>query len=104
MPKLEIDIPHALAPEEARARIARSTGKIESKYGATCAWVSDRQLTVTRKGFDALLTIEANRVHVGMSLGFLLIPMANAIKTGLGRELAALLADGSGGGSGPSTA
>ena len=92
MPKFDLDIPHVLPPEEAKARIDRATAKIESTYGATCRWTGDRQLTVSRKGFDAHVDIEPDRIHVAVSLAFLLSPMANAIKTGLGRELAGLMA------------
>ena len=91
MPKYDLEIPHALATDEVRTRIEGMTPKIESSYGATCRWATDRQLTVTRKGFDATLTIEDKRVHVAMNLSFLLVPMASAIKSGLGRELTALL-------------
>ena len=91
MPKFEVDIPHTLSPEDARARLDQATAKIETKYGAACKWTSARQLTVSRKGFDALVTIESARVHVEMNLGFLLVPLAPAIRAGLSRELAVLL-------------
>ena len=91
MPKFEVDIPHTLAPDEARKRIDRATAKIESAYGATCRWTGDHQLTVSRKGFDAVVSIEEERVHIDVNLAFLLSPMATAIKTGLTRELSSLL-------------
>ena len=95
MPKFEVDIPHALSPDDAKARLDQATAKIESKYGAACKWTGARQLTVSRKGFDALVTIETARVHVDMNLGFLLVPLAPAIKAGLSKELSTLL-DGTG--------
>jgi len=91
MPKFEVDIPHTLTPDEARKRIDRATAKIESSYGATCRWTEDHQLTVSRKGFDAVVSIEEERVHINVNLAFLLSPMATAIKTGLTRELSSLL-------------
>jgi putative polyhydroxyalkanoate system protein len=91
MPKFEVNIPHTLAPDDVKTRLNGATAKIESAYGATCRWTSDRQLTVTRKGFDALVNIEDARVHVDMTLGFLLVPLAGAIKTGLTKELSSLL-------------
>lgn len=94
MPKFEVDIPHALAPAEVRTRLASATGKIEANYGATCKWTGERQLDVSRKGFDARVTIEDARVHVDMNLGFLLVALAPAIKAGLAKELSSLLADG----------
>ncbi|HEY4186038.1 MAG TPA: polyhydroxyalkanoic acid system family protein [Polyangia bacterium] len=103
MPKFEVDIPHSLPVDEVKTRIGGATSKIESKYGAECKWVGDRQLTVSRKGLDATLTIEPTRVHVDISLGFLLTPMASPIKAGLAKELAGLLAAPSATGSGPAT-
>jgi putative polyhydroxyalkanoate system protein len=104
MPKFDVDIPHSLPLDEVKTRIGSATAKIESKYGAQCKWSSDRQLTVSRKGLDAVLTIEATRVHVELSLGFLLVPMAGPIKSGLAKELAGLLAAPSASSSGGSTA
>jgi putative polyhydroxyalkanoate system protein len=91
MPKFEVDIPHTLPPDEAKARLGGATAKIESTYGAACKWTADRQLTVSRKGFDALVTIEEGRVHVDMKLGFLLVPLAPAIRAGLTKQLSTLL-------------
>ena len=92
MPKYQVDIPHKLLPDEAKARLGGATAKIESAYGAACKWTGDRQLSVSRKGFDALVTIEETRVHVAMTLGFLLVPLAPAIRAGLTKELSTLLA------------
>ena len=91
MPKFQVDIPHSLPLDDVKTRLSGATGKIESAYGATCTWTGDRQLTVARKGFDAVVNIEAERVHVDMNLGFLLVPMAGAIKSGLAKELTSLL-------------
>lgn len=91
MPKFDVDIPHALPPEDVKTRLSSATGKIESKYGAACKWLSDKQLSVSRKGLDATVTIEAARVHVELNLGFLLVAMAPAIKAGLVKELSGLL-------------
>jgi len=91
MPKFAVDIPHALPPDEVKKRLEGATPKLESKYGATCAWVGDRLLKVTRKGLDADVSIEEARVHVDMSLGLLLTPVAAAIKAGLAKELTSLL-------------
>jgi len=91
MPKFDVDIPHTLPPEEVKTRLTGATTKIESKYGATCKWVSDSQLNVSRKGLDATVSIEPSRVHIDLNLGFLLTAMAPAIKAGLAKELGALL-------------
>ena len=94
MPKFDVDIPHALAPEEARTRLAGATSKLEKDYGATCTWQGDRQLLVSRKGLDARVNIEDQRIHIELNLGFLLTPLSGAIKNGIAKELTSILANG----------
>src|SRR4051812_10756943 len=91
MPKFDVDIPHSLSIEEARARIAGATSKLEKEYGATCTWRGDRELTVSRKGLDARVSIAEQRVHVELNLGFLLSAFSEKIKGGISRELAGIL-------------
>lgn len=91
MPKYEVDIPHTLSPADVKTRLGGATAKIESNYGAACSWKSERELSVSRKGFDALVTIEDSKVHVAMNLGLMLVPLAGAIKAGLTKELSSLL-------------
>jgi putative polyhydroxyalkanoate system protein len=92
MPKYELDIPHGLSVPEAKQRLSGATRKLEQDYGATCTWKSDSELTVSRKGLDARVLVEASRVHVALSLGFLLTPFGEKIKSGIARELAGILA------------
>ena len=92
MPKFEVDIPHSLTPEAAKQRIASATGKLEQQYGATCTWKGDSELLVSRKGLDASVRSEPLKVHVDLNLGFLLTPLAGAIKGGITKELSGLLA------------
>ena len=80
MPKYEVDIPHTLTADEAKQRIADATGKLEKDYGATCTWKSDKELSVSRKGLDARVTVEPSRVHIDLNLGFLLTPFAERSK------------------------
>ena len=94
MPKFEVDIPHTLPPETAKERIAGATGKLEKDYGAKCTWKGDTELLVSRKGLDARVSIEPARVHVDLNLGLLLVPLANAIKGGIAKELGGILAAG----------
>src|SRR4051812_4981613 len=92
MPKFEVDIPHTLEPAVAKERIAGATGKLEQQYGATCTWKGDNELLVQRKGLDAVVSIQPQRVHIDLNLGFLLVPLANAIKGGIAKELSGILA------------
>ena len=93
MPKYQLDIPHTLAPEEAKQRIADATGKLSTDYGATCTWKSDNELAVSRKGLDARVMLEPSRVRIDMNLGFLMTPFAELIKTGITKKLTAILTD-----------
>jgi putative polyhydroxyalkanoate system protein len=92
MPKFDVDIPHALPLEVAKARLAGATPKLEKDYGATCTWQGDRQLLVSRKGLDARVNIEEQRIHIELNLGFLLTPLSGAIKNGITKELSNILA------------
>ncbi len=91
MPKFAVDIPHALDPAEAKQRLSGATGKLQQNYGAACSWKSDNELSVSRKGLDAVVTVEASRVHIDLNLGFLLTPFAERIKAGITKELSSIL-------------
>ena len=92
MPKYQLDIPHTLAPEEAKKRIDAATGKLSSEYGTTCTWKSDNELSVSRKGLDARVMLEPSRVRIDLNLGFLMTPFADLIKTGITKKLTTILA------------
>ena len=91
MPKYQVDIPHALDVADAKQRIAGATDKLTREYGAACTWKGDNELSVSRKGLDALVTVEPSRVHIDMNLGFLLTPFAEKIKTGIAKQLSNIL-------------
>jgi putative polyhydroxyalkanoate system protein len=93
MPKYQVDIPHALAVDEAKQRISGATEKLQRDYGATCAWKGDCELTVSRKGLDARVIVEPARVHVDLNLGFLLTPFAEKIRSGIAKQLGSILTD-----------
>ena len=91
MPKSQLDIPHTLAPEEAKKRINAATGKLSTDYGASCTWKTDSELAVSRKGLDAIVKLEPSRVRIDLNLGFLMTPFAELIKTGITKKLTAIL-------------
>jgi putative polyhydroxyalkanoate system protein len=94
VPKYQLDIPHTLAPEEAKKRINDATGKLSSDYGASCTWKTDSELAVSRKGLDALVKLEPSRVRIDLNLGFLMTPFAELIKTGITKKLTTILTTG----------
>lgn len=94
MPKFEVDIPHALTPEEVRTRLGRASAKLERDYGASCTWEGEagaQHLVVARKGLNARVAVEPTRLHVECELGFLLSPMAGSIRTGITKQLTDLV-------------
>src|SRR3954447_21219157 len=91
MPKFDVDIPHTLSPAEAKQRIAAATTKLEKDYGATCTWKTENELLVSRKGLDACVSIEAERVHIDLNLGFFLTPLSSAIRAGITKQLSGIL-------------
>jgi putative polyhydroxyalkanoate system protein len=92
MPKFDVDIPHALALDDVRARLGRASAKLERDYGATCHWDGERCLVVTRKGLSARVAVEDARLHIAVELSFLLAPMAGSIRNGITKQLTDLLA------------
>jgi putative polyhydroxyalkanoate system protein len=91
MPKYQVDIPHSVPPEDAKRLVAGATEKLQRDYGATCTWKGENILSVSRKGLDALVTLEPTRVHIDLNLGFLLTPFAERIKSGIAKELSSIL-------------
>jgi len=86
LPKYQLDIPHTLAPEEAKKRIDEATGKLSSDYGATCTWKTDTELAVSRKGLDARVVLEPSKVRIDLNLGFLMTPFAGLPSSGASSE------------------
>jgi putative polyhydroxyalkanoate system protein len=91
MPKYQVDIPHDLPVADAKQRISGLTEKLTRDYGAACTWKGETALSVSRKGLDALVTVEPSRVHIDMNLGFLLTPFAEKIKSGIAKQLSNIL-------------
>jgi putative polyhydroxyalkanoate system protein len=91
MPKFEVDIPHSLPADDVRSRLERAKTKLESEYGAACSWDGDQCLVVERKGLNARVALEPEKLHVKVELGLLFSPMAGAIKNGITKQLTELL-------------
>jgi putative polyhydroxyalkanoate system protein len=92
MSKVEVDIPHRLTRDEARARIARITDKLAREYSAECSWDGGDRLLVKRKGLQASLAVADDRVHVALDLGMFMRPFAGTIRAGIAKQLTDLLA------------
>jgi hypothetical protein len=46
---------------------------------------------VSRKGLDARVNIEEQRIHIELNLGFMLTPLSGVIKNGIAKELSGIL-------------
>lgn len=94
MPKFSLEIPHTLGPQEAKTRLENAQSKLEAEYGAKCSWAGSDVMQVTRKGLDASVKVEANRLAVNVSLGFLMTPMMGTIRDGITARLTKLVSEG----------
>ena len=90
---VEVDIPHKLGREAARARIAGGIGKLESYIpGGTVTenrWDGDRlSFTVTALGQRAHATVDVleDKAHLAVVLPPMLALFAGKIRDMLGRE------------------
>jgi len=91
MTKLEVDIVHRLSRAEARSRLDGVTAKLARDYSAVCSWEGSERLVVRRKGLEARLDIDDDRVHVDMELGIFMRPFAGSIRAGIAKQLGEIL-------------
>ncbi len=91
MPKFQVEIPHALQPDDVRARLDKAKRKLENDYGATCTWEDPERMLVARKGLSARVQIASGCVRVDVDLMFLLSPASGSIRTGITKQLTDLL-------------
>src|SRR5687768_5973645 len=91
MAKFEVEVPHSLQTPEVRTRLEKARSKLETDYGATCTWDDEGRLRVARKGLDALVTIQEDRLHVTCELGLLMSTMMGPIKAGITKQLTELM-------------
>jgi putative polyhydroxyalkanoate system protein len=92
MPKFELEVPHNLPLPEVKSRLDKAKGKLEAEYQATCTWHGDEKLEVARKGLNAVVNLEPERLRVDVELGFLLSALSGTIKSGITKRLTELLA------------
>jgi putative polyhydroxyalkanoate system protein len=91
MSSMDLEIPHHLGTEAARARIAGVTASIEKDFGAECRWDSETCLKVTRKGLQATLQVLEDRVKINLELGLFLRALGPSIRGGIAKRLGEVL-------------
>jgi putative polyhydroxyalkanoate system protein len=87
-----LEIPHALPPDELRAKMEAACRKLEARFGVRCSWPGANQLKVERPGLIVGVRLEATRVKVEIQMGFLLRLFQDRICAGIAEELSAFLA------------
>ena len=92
MNRMEVDVPHRLTRDQARARLDRVRERLAREYSAVCRWDGESHLTVRRKGLEASLELAEDRVHVDLELGMLMRPFAGSIRAGIAKQLSEILA------------
>jgi putative polyhydroxyalkanoate system protein len=92
MQKMEVDVPHRLSRDEARARLNGITERLARDYSAACNWEGSDRLLVKRKGLEASLDVAEDKVHVDLEFGLFMRPFASTIRAGIVKQLTELLA------------
>lgn len=74
MPPIHVQHRHALAPDQARAKVENIAEELAQRYGATCRWHGD-SLHFQRSGLEGCLELAPQEVTVHARLGLMLRPM-----------------------------
>jgi len=93
MPGFQVDIPHTLSQEDARARLEGIQEKLSSDYGVKTQWSGPNTLVVARKGLDGTVEVAPDKLAVSVKLGFLMAAMAGPIREGITKKLTKIVAD-----------
>jgi putative polyhydroxyalkanoate system protein len=79
MADININQPHNLSPDAARAAAQKVADKLSTDYGLTCKWIGD-VLRFERSGVDGTLTLGAREAALRIKLGILTSAFAPAIE------------------------
>lgn len=86
MAKINVERPHSLGREAARAKAEKLAERLASQYDVRYRWNGDT-LEFKRSGADGRIEVGEDHVSVQLNLGLLLSPMSSSIK----REIEAAL-------------
>lgn len=86
MPKISMDHPHALGPDDARERVLALEADLQERYGLETRW-EGLVLHVKRSGIDGTLSIEASRIAVRLKVSMMLGVLRGPIESGVRQEL-----------------
>jgi putative polyhydroxyalkanoate system protein len=85
MADIVLDRAHALGLEEARVVAQRIGAELQAEYGMACRWEDDT-LHFERTGVSGSLRVEAERVRMQATLGFLMSAFKPRIEDALSRN------------------
>jgi putative polyhydroxyalkanoate system protein len=71
MTRLVVRRPHALAADEARARVAAAAVKISERFGARCEWQGDL-LAISHAAVNGTVAVGVDEIVVDARLGLAL--------------------------------
>ncbi|HET7359615.1 MAG TPA: polyhydroxyalkanoic acid system family protein [Rhodanobacteraceae bacterium] len=91
MPSIDIERPHSLGRERARAIVEQVAERMQQKFGVDTRWEGDT-LHFSRSGVDGTMAVDDAMVRVNARLGLLLAPLKPMIEEEIGRKLDQYLA------------
>jgi putative polyhydroxyalkanoate system protein len=86
MAHIDIQHPHTLPPDKARAAVEEVAAKLADRFGVACTWEGDT-LSFNRSGVDGHIALEPSRLHLTAKLGFLMSAMQGPIEAEIRRVL-----------------
>jgi putative polyhydroxyalkanoate system protein len=86
MPSIDIQRPHGLGRERARAIVEQVAERMRQKFGVETRWDGDT-LHFSRSGVDGTMAVDDATVRVNARLGLLLAPLKPMIEDEIGRKL-----------------
>ena len=93
MPDIEVRRDHGLGVEGARAAADRMMASLEQRFGLRGRW-DGNVLRFERQGVTGHLAVDEDKLHLAVSLGFLLRAMRGSIQAEVLRELDRLFGGG----------
>lgn len=86
MPTIRIQRDHQLSHEQARARVERLAGLLQSELDASCHWDRD-VLRFSRSGASGHVALAPERIEVEVKLGMLLAPLRGRVEQAIEEHL-----------------
>lgn len=86
MPDIDIQHPHTMEPQQARAAVQEIADKLTERFGVVCHWDSDT-LHFDRSGIEGQIEVAPSSLNVTATLGFLFAAMKAPIEAELRRVL-----------------